>query len=162
MGQIENGVGAHLCEGFGEIIVNPDFLREKEFKFAPKPSGEAKKDKRKKITENFENTTVQFLANRHNANIDMLDMASEVAVFVERHKKSTFSNIKPSQWGNIRSIASSNQSDYIEKINSYISNGSKKWEDSQVATLMGAIENHKRNKQKFTKLLAMKMGGKND
>ena len=162
LGQIENGVGAHLCEGFGEIIVNPDFLREKEFKFAPKPSGEAKKDKRKKITENFENTTVQFLANRHNANIDMLDMASEVAVFVERHKKSTFSNIKPSQWGNIRSIASSNQSDYIEKINSYISNGSKKWEDSQVATLMGAIENHKRNKQKFTKLLAMKMGGKND
>jgi len=160
--QIKNGVGAYLCEGFGEIIVNPSFLTEKEFKFAPKPSGEAKKDKRKRITENFENTAVQFLANRHNANIDMLAIADEIAVFVDTHKKSTLSNIKPSQWGNIRSIASSNQGDYIEKINSYIGSGSKKWEDSQVVTLMSAIENHKINKQNFTKLLAMKMGGKND
>jgi hypothetical protein len=92
----------------------------------------------------------------------MLDIANEVAAFVDKHKKSELKNIKPSQWGNIRSIASSNKEDFIENIKTYISNGAKKWEEKQVKTLMDAISNHKINKQKFTKLLAMKMGGKND
>jgi hypothetical protein len=160
--KIKNGVGAYLSEGFGEVIINPGFLLEPDFAFKPRPKGEIKKDEREKITQIFSNTTVQFLANRHNATIDMLDIANEVATFVATHKKSTFSNIKPSQWGNIRSIASSNQNDFVEKIKTYISSGTKKWEEKQQNILLTTIENHKMDKQKFTKLLAMKMGGKND
>jgi hypothetical protein len=160
--QIQKGVGAFLSEGFGEIIINPNFLMKKEFPLKKECEDKKEKDKRQKITQKFEDTKVQFLANRHNANIDMLDIANEVAEFVNTHKKPTFSNIKPSQWGNIRSIASSDEDNFIETIKTYISSGSKKWEENQQNTLMDKINNHKINKQKFTKLLAMKMGGKND
>ncbi len=159
--QIQNGIGAFLSEGFGEIIINPSFLMKKEFPLQKECKDKKEIDKRQKIAEIFENKTVQFLANRHNANINMLSIANEVAEFIE-NKKSTFSNIKSSQWGNIRSIVSSNQSDYIEKITEYISTGTKKWEVQQSTTLLNAINTHTIDQQKFTKLLAMKMGGKND
>lgn len=159
---IKAGVGAYLSYGFGEIIINPRFLMEKDFKLEKDTKTEIKKDERVKIDKKFDNKKVQFLANRHNANIDMLDIANEVANFVTQHKKSTFSNIKTSQWGNIRSIASSGDSAFVEKIKAYISSGAKKWEDKQQKTLIDAIENHTINKQDFTKLLSMKMGGKND
>ena len=155
--KIKNGVGAFLSEGFGEILVNPNFLMEKGF--------ELKKDDTKKedltklpITDDV----VKFLAQREQTKKEMLDIANEVTIFVNEHKKNKLKDIKPSQWGNIRSIASSNQNDFVEKINTYISNGARKWEDGQVNILMNAINNHKINKQKFTKLLAMKMGGKNE
>lgn len=160
--KIKSGVGAYLSEGFGDVIINPSFLMEPNFVFEQIQKEDQKQDERQKITQTFEDKTVQFLVNRRNATIDMLSIANEVADFVKNHKKSTFSNIKPSQWGNIRSIASSNQDDFVEKINTYISNGAKKWENRQQSSLMNAINSHKINKQKFIKLLAMKMGGKND
>ncbi len=160
--QIQKGVGAFFSEGFGEIIINPSFLMEKKFELQEKPKDEKLKDKREKLDIQNADDTVLFLQNRHNQNIDMLSIANQVADFVKDHKKSNFQNIKSSQWGNIRSIGSSNQEDFIEKIRTYIGSGTKKWEEKQVKTLMDAINNHKIDKQKFTKLLAMKMGGKND
>jgi len=160
--QIQKGVGAFLSEGFGEIIINPSFLMKKDFQLQKECKDNKEKDKRKKLEIDTKDNTILFLQNRHNQNIDILDIAKEVADFVTTHKKSTFSNIKPSQWGNIRSIASSDEDNFIETIKTYISSGSKKWEENQQNTLMDKINNHKINKQKFTKLLAMKMGGKND
>lgn len=158
--QIQQGVGVYWSEGFGEIIINPSFLMERDFTFVSKESEEVKKDERQKITQTFTDTTVQFLINRHNTTIDTLKVANNVADFIKNHK-TEFKNINAAQWGNIRSIASSNQSDFIEKIKGYIESGSKKWEMHQVTTLMNAIHDTI-NKQKFIKLLAMKMGGKND
>ena len=160
--QIQKGVGAYLSEGFGEVIINPSFLMEKGFKLQKECKDKKQKDERQKITQHFKDKTVQFLANRHNGNIDILNIANKVAQFVSQHKKSTLKDIKPSQWGNIRSIASSGEADFIEKIHTYIRGGSKKWEENQQNSLMDAINNHSINKQKFTQLLAMKMGDKND
>lgn len=159
--QIKNGVGAFLSEGLGEVLINPNFLLEKGF--------ELKKDNTKKDDTKKEDLTklpitddvVKFLAQREQTKKEMLDIANEVAIFVNE-QKSKLKNIKPSQWGNIRSTASSNQNDFLEKIKIYISNGTRKWEDGQINILMNAINNHKIDKQKFTKLLAMKMGGKNE
>lgn len=159
---IKKGVGSFLSEGFGEIIINPSFLMQKEFPPKKECKDDNPRDKRKKLDIKTDKQTVLFLQNRHNQNIDMLDIANEVAKFVSNHKKPTFSNIKPSQWGNIRSIASSGDSNFVEKITTYISSGSKKWEEKQQNSFINAIDNHKIDKQKFTKLLAMKMGGKND
>lgn len=160
--KIQNGVGAFLSEGFGEILINPSFLMKKDFKLKKECKVDKPKDKRKKLEINTKDNTILFLQNRHNQNIDMLSIANEVAVFVTTHKKSTFSNIKPSQWGNIRSLASNGQVDFVEKIKTYISSGTRKWEEKQIKVLMDTINNHKIDTQKFTKLLAMKMGGKND
>lgn len=154
--KIKNGVGAYLAEGFGDIIVNPAFLMERDFTLK-------KADPKKPFTPiPVESDLAKFLLQREKTKNNMLNIASEVDEFVKANKKSTFSNIKPSQWGNIRSIASSNQNDFIEKIKTYVSNGSKKWEDKQQDALTSTIDNHKIDKRKFTKLLAMKMGGKND
>jgi len=156
--QIQNGVGAFLSEGFGEIIINPSFLMEKEF-----PLQKECKDKKEKLAKlPITEDVVKFLAQREKTKNEMLDIANEVAVFANEHKKEKLKNIKSSQWGNIRSIVSSNQSDYIEKITEYITTGTKKWEVQQSTTLLNAINTHTIDQQKFTKLLAMKMGGKND
>lgn len=160
--KIKNGVGAFLSEGFGEILVNPTFLMEKDFKLTKDSKEKEKKNKREVLDIKTQDQTVLFLQNRHNKNIHMLNIANEVADFVTQHKKSKLKDIKPSQWGNIRSIASRKEEDFLEKIKTYISNGTRKWEEEQRNILIKAIDNHKTDKQKFTKLLAMKMGGKND
>jgi len=156
--KIKKSVGAFLSEGFGEIIINPSFLMEKEF-----PLQKECKDKKEKLAKlPITEDVVKFLAQREKTKNEMLDIANEVAVFANEHKKEKLKNIKSSQWGNIRSIVSSNQSDYIEKITEYITTGTKKWEVQQSTTLLNAINTHTIDQQKFTKLLAMKMGGKND
>lgn len=160
--QIQKGVGAYLSEGFGEILINPSFLMNTDFKLIKECKDDKPKDKREKLNIHNAKDTVLFLQDRHNQNIDILSIANEVADFITTHKKSTFSNIKSSQWGNIRSIASSGEIDFVEKIKTYISSGTRKWEENQQNILMNKINNHKIDKQKFTKLLSMKMGGKND
>ncbi len=160
--QIQKGVGAFLSEGFGEIIINPQFLMQEGFAFEKEETSQPLKDTRQKITQTFSDRTVQFLANRHNKKIDTLDLAKEVAEFVKNHKKSTFAKIKPSQWGKIRSIAASNEDDFLDEIQKYISNGSKKWEEKQRKALIDTVKKHTINKRYFTKLLAMKMGGDNE
>jgi len=153
---IQKGVGAFLSEGFGEILINPSFLMEQKFELK---KYEKKKEKEKvAITEDV----VKFLAQREKTKNEMLDIAKEVAKFIEDHKKPTFSNIKSSQWDNIRSIATSNQKNWLNNIEEYVSSGAKKWEVQQSTTLLNAINTHTIDQQKFTKLLAMKMGGKND
>lgn len=159
--QIQKGVGAFLSEGFGEILINPPFLRERDFKLIKECKDTFKKNERECITETFKDTTVQFLVNRHNQSIATLDLANKVADFV-KNKKTTFSNIKSSQWGNIRSIASSGEDDFMKKITEYITTGVKAWETHQSQTLMNEIKSCKLDQQKFTKLLAMTMGGQND
>ncbi len=162
LAQIQKGVGAFLSEGFGEIIINPQFLMQEGFAFEKEETSQPLKDTRQKITQTFSDRTVQFLANRHNQKIDTLDLAKEVAEFVKKHKKSTFAKIKPSQWGKVRSIAASNEDDFLQEIKEYISNGSKKWEEKQIKVLIGIVEQHATDKRYFTRLLAMKMGGDNE
>lgn len=162
MDQIDKGIGAYLSEGFGEILLNPPFLMKKSFKLTPKSSENHQKNQREKLHIETEDFTVLFLQNRHNNSIDTLDIANQVAAFVRDHKKSIFSNIKPSQWGTIRSISSSEQENWLTSIKEYITKGSKKWEKHQSEALINAIDKHAINQRKFTQLLAMKMGGKND
>lgn len=156
--QIQNGVGAFLSEGFGEIIINPKFLRQKEFSLKKECKDKKEKLAKLPITEDV----VKFLAQREKAKNEMLDIGNEVAVFVNKHKKEKLKNIKSSQWGNIRSIASSGENKVSKEVLRYIINGTRRWECKQIKILIKAIIAHQIDKQKFTKLLAIKMGGKND
>jgi len=153
---IQRGVGAFLSEGFGEILINPSFLDNKDFKLKKENEDKLKSNQREKLDIKTSDKVVLFLQNRHNQKIEMLDIANEVAEFVKKHKKQTFANIKSSQWGNIRSICTSSDN-YQDEIIAYISNGTKKWETDQIKKLKQNMTS-----REFTKLLAMKMGGKND
>jgi hypothetical protein len=128
--QILGGVGAYLSEGFGEILVNPSFLMKNEFELA-------KNDKKDKKRDPIAITTdlAKFLKSKEDKKQDRLNILDSVDEFIDKNKK-LYKNIKPSQWGKIRSICTSGQNDFKEEIKKYISNGTKKWEKRQIDTLL--------------------------
>lgn len=156
--EIKQGVGANLSEGFGEILINPSFLKDESFSLVEPATDQDKHKVKEQITKSFEDTTVQFLANRHNELIEKLDLATEVQKFIDKNKD-TYPKKMNSQWGTIRSLCMGNTEENIkEKVEDYISNGiaKDKWEGKKKNNLLDAIEKTE-HKLMFTKLLAMQM-----
>jgi len=123
--KIENGVGAYLSEGFGEIIVNPNFLFVNEFSFN-------KIDIKKiKNSSNKINNTIKFLEARKESETKLVEMLQKLEKSIEQMKK-TYRDISKSQWGRVRAILNSNDETYKDKIIEYISNGVKKWSENQI------------------------------
>lgn len=157
--QIKNGVGVYLSEGFGDILINPEFLMDKDsFEIQKDSKEERNKNQKEKISQIFENQTVQFLVNRHNSSIEKLDIANEVAAFI---KDNTLKYPKKmnSQWGTIRSLCNKKSDRTIDKeVEEYISKGvaKTKWEGDKKSTLLSAIKKSD-NPLQFTKLLSMQM-----
>lgn len=145
--EIQNGVGAFLSEGFGEILINPSFLMQEKFEFKKEP-----KEEQKASSSTPSTLLGRFLDARQADQKSRLTMAKEVDEWAQKHA-SLYSNIKPSQWGNIRSICTSNTDDYQAQIVDYVSKGTKKWEPTQIVLLQEAMQS-----VEFTKLLAIKMG----
>jgi len=124
-------VGAYQSEGFGELLLNPSFLSEKVFHF--KESDNENKNEEKQA---IESDLAKFLKQREDKQLDKLNILKDVDEFISKYYKSVYEKIKPSQWGKIRSICTSAQDDFKEEIREYISNGTKKWEQNQIDTLL--------------------------
>jgi CRISPR/Cas system CSM-associated protein Csm3 (group 7 of RAMP superfamily) len=155
---LKSGVGAYLSEGFGEVLINPSFLKQKEIVFQKESENEKQHNRREVINKSFNDSTLQFLANRHNANIKKLKVANEVAKFISE-TSSVDNKQMNSQWGSIRSLCATSTDETIEaNIKEYISHGVAKeeWKDAKGSTLLQAIANSS-NKIAFTKLLCMQM-----
>lgn len=148
--QIAKGVGAYLSEGFGEILINPSFLTQPLSELS-----HAKKNQDDKKAIAVTDNTAKFLQQRKNAKNSELEIANQVAEFINKHKKE-YKNIKPSQWGNIRSIAQ-NSENFVADIHEYISSGTKKWDDKLMRLFEDAVQNHSIDKRKFITLLAIHM-----
>lgn len=150
---LQNGVGVYLAEGFGELLINPDFLMESGeiTLFKPKPKTR-QKDQRVEITESFSDETVQFLVNRHNKNISDLKLANEVQKFIFDNK-SLYQNIKNSQWGTIRAICTSGSENFLDEIEAYISRGKVTWSKTQIERVLP----EKKYSLGFIKLLSIQM-----
>lgn len=151
---LQNGVGAYLSEGFGELLVNPSFLNINEFSF--KAKGEKKKD------ENLLTPTsnlAKFLQQREKEKQEKLTLAKSVSEFVVKHKNLYPQNMN-SQWGSIRSFCSNNTNESIkDAVEKYISHGvaESKWkEGGKKETLLDAIAKSN-TPLAFTKLLATQM-----
>ncbi len=148
--EIKNGVGVYLAEGFGDVLINPSFLSQKEFKFniensAFTPSSEAEATPPK-------NDLAKFLKQREDNKQDKLKILNDVDKFISDHKDSLYKKIKPSQWGKIRSICTSGTDKFKDEIEEYILNGTKKWEQNQIDTLLEKCDN-----LEFVKLLSIQM-----
>lgn len=144
--ELQNGIGAYLSEGFGEVLINPPFLADEEFAFK-EHSTQTEKNKIPITT-----PLAQFLNMQKETQHEKLEIAKRVDEFAQTHK-ALYNNIKPSQWGNIRSICTQSHANYQEQIIEYISNGVKKWQPHQMNTFANSMES-----VTFTKLLAIKMG----
>ncbi len=148
---LKNGVGVYLSEGFGEVLINPEFLMSKEVSLA----GESKKENvhkgKKHIVESFNNTSVQFLVNRHNTQMDNLNLVNNVQKFIEKNKV-LYGKINKAQWGTIRSICTSGTAEYRDEIREYISSGKVTWNSRQIETLLQEDQSFE-----FIKLLSIQM-----
>jgi hypothetical protein len=157
--EISNGVGAYLSEGFGEFIINPEFISKKDgFSITKEDSKDKPQNQRETIEKSFSNQTIQFLVNRNNEEIQNLTIANEVSNFI-KNNKSTYSEKMNSQWGTIRSICTNSTNENIKSnVEEYISHGiaKEKWDGNKTTKLLDAIENSQ-NSLVFTKLLATQM-----
>lgn len=151
LASLENGVGAYLSEGFGELLINPSFLDANRFSFI-EPTKEQVQKEVLKVTDD----TALFLQGRKNNKQEKLDLANEVHKFIQEYK-SLYSQKMNSQWGTIRSKCAS-EDDIYENVKEYITHGiaQEKWKGSKTTTLLTAIKNSV-NPREFTKLLSMQM-----
>ena len=128
--KIKRGVGVYLAEGFGEILVNPQFLLKEEFSFRDDDKENSKK-KGVAIT----HPVAKFLEKRQAKKEAELAMVDGVKSFINRYKK-LYANIKNAQWGTIRSICTSGSKNYIEEIREYIQSGKVSWRQEQIDALL--------------------------
>jgi len=144
--EIKRGVGLYLAEGFGEILINPSFLMERDgFNLI-------KEEKRVDTeTREIKNSLGKFLRQREDAKQKKLTILNDVDDFIINNK-SLYKNIKPSQWGKIRSICTSEVDGFKEEIEDYISHGDKKWEKKQIKRLLEVSDD-----LEFIKLLSIQM-----
>lgn len=149
---LKKGVGGYLSEGYGKVLINPNFLLRKE---------NFKLNKINYPYENFANSLgekneilVKFLAHRKADKKSKEDTIFRVNDFIKENK-SKFKQVKSSQWGQIRAILQINDDDYDEKIAKYLDHGvaSKQWKDG-----LDLINDILKNESKeFLKLLSMQM-----
>jgi len=126
--EIKKGVGAYLSEGFGKILINPDFLTKEKIEF------KKLEDKKEDITFK-ENETIQFLHNKQKAKTDKFYLEDEVQNFIKVYW-TLYKDISKSQWGAIRSICDSNIDNKKTEIEKYISSGIREWSKQQIQELL--------------------------
>jgi hypothetical protein len=157
---IHTKVGAYLNEGFGDILVNPEFLMIKEPRLEKYSMEEEKRE-----VEGYNASIVSFLEKRVAEEKEKFDVAAQV-----RDVMSSLVGPSRSQWGQIRTFASlaKSKEDLIENITLFIENGvsKKQWRDRKIDSKLIEAINNSSSPLAFTKLLAMMMpkqtqGGKN-
>jgi len=115
--KIKNGLGYFLNEGFGKVLINPEFLVYKEKGVAKFTNHEACKDHPQgnskpsldgnlKFTEESDSKVWQYLIQQQTNKTKQQSVYSAVNKFVADHQKQFESESFASQWGTIRSIAS--------------------------------------------------------
>ena len=127
---LDLGVGIYLNEGFGELIVNPSFLKQNGL-FSLENSKNNATSKALPITEDI----VKFLDNRASQKRGTLELASEVHKFIEENQR-VYRNISNAQWGTIRSICSGASTNFRDEIRAYISDGKVTWTTEQIESLL--------------------------
>ena len=147
----QKNIGAYLSEGFGDILVNPDFLLNDKI-ILNNTNAITKTINKEEISTNL----AKFLQKRESEKIETLNVLDKVDEFIKNHK-SLYINIKNSQWGKIRSVCISND-DYKNEIIDYISDGVKQWDEKQQQILKELLDNENLN---FIKLVSIIMPKEN-
>lgn len=157
---LKNGVGAYLNEGYGEVLINPKFLLDKEQFNLNKPNKKNIDYKEENLTsKNIDDTLVAFLKKKSEISNSALSLVEEVEKYIEENQDN-FEDIKNSQWGQIRAICQFKKENYKEEIVNFITKGVSKSQWENVANKMKYILENK--SLDFIKLLAMTMPKQGD
>lgn len=172
-------VGDYTSEGFGQVVINPEFL-----KFDPL-TGVLRYRMGDKINSAFTTNTLnikeseidrnllQYLKRKRDDYYEASGILNEVADFKrEKENRRIYREISNSQWGNIRSIAtrSATHDELIkllfEKGTGYLTHGiaSDNWKDDKIDKLkekLEEVDSKKYSSCEFTILLAAEMAKQN-
>ena len=144
-------VGAYQSEGFGELLLNPKFLSDDKFELKKEC-----KDNNTQAKITITTHLATFLQQKEKTKYTKLDILNEVDTFI-KNNKDLYKNIKNSQWGNIRSICTSNK-DVITEIEKYITPPCvKAWDKNQIDTLLNGNDSIE-----FIKLISIQMPKQGD
>jgi len=145
--KIPEYMGAYTHEGFGRILVNPKFLEARYPKLEKVESITAE-------SKVCDHELVAYLKKKVQKEEDTFAVASSVEQAIPM-----FKGPSPSQWGQIRIMATTSKTkeELMEKITDFIGSGKskKQWEGIE-EKLLAYIQNHP-HPIAFTKLLSMMM-----
>lgn len=148
LNEINTFVGAFQSEGFGEIVINPKFLEAENPKLDKYIV--SKNEEKNEIKDNF----ISFLKYKHDTDQTKLQMTNKVKSIYK-----SFIGPSKSQWGQIRSFATSSKDnvEFLKNIETFTAKGkeSKQWENKQGMFRKEINEANQKNWQEFIKLLAM-------
>jgi len=116
--KIKEGIGLFKNEGFGKALINPEFLACKEngeAKFTyfidskddPQGNSKPSPDENLQFSQESDSKVWQYLIQQQGKKTNQQSVYSAVNIFVADHQKQFESESFASQWGTIRSIASS-------------------------------------------------------
>lgn len=110
--KIKKGIGSYLSEGFGKILINPEFLLSDEIKlnFKLNKIDELPKTHIKKAvdSDDSDKTLINLLKSNRNLRKSKNEINEKVNEFVKDNKK-FFNKITKSQWGQVRTYAKYSQ-----------------------------------------------------
>ena len=152
---LQKGVGLYLAEGFGELLINPSFLMEKD---KEKIQLFKKTNQEKEVKTPITDDMVKFLFLKDEEKRQKLVLAAKVHEFIEQNQ-TLYSKSMNAQWGTIRSLCASSSDEAIfYAVQSYITSGvaKDKWSGEKSKQLLCAIKKSN-SPLAFTKLLAMEM-----
>lgn len=160
LNEIDTFIGAFQSEGFGEVIVNPKFLETK------KPN--LREYQTPNIKENLaiKDNLLSFLKYKQSLDERKLETIEEVKRVYEK-----FIGPSKSQWGQIRSMATSSKdsAEFIRKFRDFTTRGKegKQWKNRRDKLEEAISSKNTNNWQEFVKLLAIitskhTKGGKNE
>lgn len=115
--QFEKGIGFYRSEGFGKVLVNPDFLSKKNCLFDKK---EVDPDKATEIKENYPTNKNEFISKllkqrKAKANPKTI-ISKKVTDFIDNNWPE-MKELTASQWGQVRNIAQNVQKeDYLKTL----------------------------------------------
>ena len=153
---LKNGIGGYLNEGYGEVLINPNFLLKEDSFSLNKIEKENIKLEIENENEKVDNTLISFLTQKVKEKTEIYDLGKDVQTFIDKNK-SVFEKVSKSQWGQIRMLVQFNQKDkiYVEKIKEFITHGTskKQWENGK-KLFFDTLDN---KKIEFIKLLSIMM-----
>ncbi|WP_100629777.1 hypothetical protein [Algoriphagus formosus] len=104
----EGGVGSYKSEGFGKVLVNPDFLPVEGvnlgFSFSSQKKAVSSFELYADVVDEAIDVVIKTLKNRENLHSFDQEVKSEVKGFLENHRH-YFKMVSKSQWGTLRAYA---------------------------------------------------------
>ncbi len=153
---LKNGMGAYLCEGYGEVLINPIFLLKEENFSLNKKDLVYEKIENIKIKE--DDVLISFLTQKSELKTKVYDLGKTVQKFIDENKEK-FETVSKSQWGQIRMLVQVYKDSYKSEILKFTTKDKdektpkKHWEKG-----FDSLKNILENKDiEFIKLLSMMM-----